>query len=99
MTPTDRELEERLGEILDKYYAPIKLPDNNRSQLIKQLLSLNTEAIERECAKARIKDIEVVLKMIEKNVEPSNIHMALVTMHKGIRAKNQIKSLEGGLRE
>lgn len=27
-----------LDEILDEYYAPIKLPDNNRSQLIASLI-------------------------------------------------------------
>ena len=36
MSKPDNHMDE-LGAILDKYYAPIKLPDNNRAELIREI--------------------------------------------------------------
>jgi hypothetical protein len=40
------ELSERIDEMLDNYYAPIKLPDNNRKALVQQINLLLTEVID-----------------------------------------------------
>lgn len=49
---TNNPTEQGIEQILDTYYAPIKLPDNNRKELVAALTTLIEEAENRGYHKA-----------------------------------------------
>lgn len=56
-------LQNRIDEILDKYYAPIKLPDNNRNGL-KQAL---TQVVKNEVLVGRVAELNDLILATDLN--------------------------------
>lgn len=74
---------DKLGAILDKYYAPIKLPDSNRAELIRQI----EDFYRYKMLEARIAENNMYIKELTRHHFPAGLkvpHIPLVQFYERI---------------